>query len=169
MINISHVFFEIAHDVILQLNIDMGRQPARLPPPPRHSKSLARPLTVLICGTRNRSLGRHVMVVWTDRLYWHKLCDKSKTHYWNQLHMCQEIRRYHLHKFVPQARICANSPPSASHTNCAPTAGATLHTNLCPKRGFVPIAHLIKRTQFVRNLQELLSSQTCLTCWNLCL
>jgi len=32
MINISHVFFEIAHNVILQLNIDVGRQPKRQPP-----------------------------------------------------------------------------------------------------------------------------------------
>jgi len=29
MINISHEFFVIAHDVILQLNIDVSRQPAR--------------------------------------------------------------------------------------------------------------------------------------------
>jgi len=32
-INIPHVFFEIAHEVILQLNIDVCRQPARPPPP----------------------------------------------------------------------------------------------------------------------------------------
>jgi len=37
MINISHVFFEIAHDVILQLNIDVGRLPARQPPPLKES------------------------------------------------------------------------------------------------------------------------------------
>jgi len=32
MVNTSHVFSEIAHDVILQLNIDVGRQPIRQPP-----------------------------------------------------------------------------------------------------------------------------------------
>jgi len=38
----SHVFLEIAQDVILKLNIDVGRQPTRLPPSRR---SLASPLT----------------------------------------------------------------------------------------------------------------------------
>ena len=34
-IKTPHVFFEIAHDVILQLNIDVCRQPARPPLPPQ--------------------------------------------------------------------------------------------------------------------------------------
>ena len=45
--NISHVFVEIAHDIILKLNIVLGRQPARQPP---FSNSLAAPLVCLLFG-----------------------------------------------------------------------------------------------------------------------
>jgi len=116
-------------------------------------------------STYFRSIIKCVII---GRLYWHKLCDKSKARYWHKLHLCQKTRRYYRHKFVSQAEICANSPPYISHTNCAPTAGATIHTSLCYKLEFVPIAHIIRGHKLCAEPQQLLLAQICATSWDLC-
>jgi len=106
----------------------------------------------------------------------HKLCAHCRSHYSHkfvlQAGICANsphnkedtncaLNRSscYWHKLVPQAEICANSAPYSSDTICAPTAGASIHTKLCHELVFVPIAHLIHRTQFVRQLQEQLFTQ----------
>jgi len=51
---------------------------------------------------------------------------------------------------------------------CVKRLADTIGTNLRHTLRFVPVAHLIYRTQIVRPLQEPLFTQICVTSWNLC-